>query len=108
MDYVPAVACQVGAVDDEGADGSFARGLFELVGPAAVVGESLAGEEVGIVGGWVADDAEDDFALDVDVGVVVPVVLGCGGAVADEDDGRVEGGGGREGLVGDYEVVAEF
>ena len=108
MDYVPAVAGEVGAVDDEGADGSFAGGLLELVGPAAVVGEGFAGEEFGVVGGWVADDAEDDFAFDVDVGVVVPVVLGCGGAVADEDDGGVEGGGGGEGLVGDYEVVAEF
>ncbi len=108
VDYVPAVAGEVGAMDDEGADGSFAGGLFEFVGPAAVVGEGLAGEEFGVVGGWVADDAEDDFAFDVDVGVVVPVVLGCGDAVADEDDGGVEGGGGGEGLVGDYEVVAEF
>ena len=94
LDDVPAVAGEVGAVDDERADGAFARGLLELVGPAAVVGEGLAGEELGVVGGWVADDAEDDFALDVDAGVVVPVVLGRGGAVADEDDGGVECGGG--------------
>src|SRR5437588_3810226 len=39
FDYVPAVAGEVGAVDDERADGTHAGGLFELVGPAAVVGE---------------------------------------------------------------------
>ena len=67
-----------------------AGGLLVLVGPAAVVGEGLAGEEVGIVGGRIVDDDEDDFAFDVDAGVVVPLVLGRGDAVADEDDGGVD------------------
>ena len=93
-------------MDDECADGSHARGLFEFVGPAAVVGEGVAAEEVGIGGGRVADDAEDDFAFDVDVGVVVPVELGRGDAVADEDDGGVDVDGGGEGAVGDGVVVA--
>src|ERR1035438_2891090 len=78
------------AVDDEGADSSAAGGFLVFVSPAAVVGESLAGEEVGVVGGWVADDDEDDFAADIDVGVVIPLVLGRGDAVADEDDGGVD------------------
>ncbi len=110
LNDVPAVAGEVGAVDDEGADGSHAGGLLELVGPAAVVGEGFAAEEFGVVGGWVADDAENDFALDVDAGVVVPVELGGGDAVADEDDGGVEGGGRGEGLVGNGVVggVGEF
>ena len=106
LDDVPAVAGEVGAVDDERADGSFAGGLLEFVGPAAVVGEGFAAEEVGIVGGRVADDAEDDFAFDVDAGVVVPVELGSGDAVADEDDGGVDVDGGGEGVVGDGVVVA--
>src|SRR6266851_2036384 len=106
FDDVPAVAGEVGAVDDERADGSHAGGLFELVGPAAVVGEGVAAEEVGVGGGWVADDAEDDFAFDVDVGVVVPVKLGGGDAVADEDDGGIDVDGGGERAVGDGVVVA--
>ena len=106
FDDVPAVAGEVGAVDDECADGSHAGGLFEFVGPAAVVGEGVAAEEGGVGGGWVADDAEDDFAFDVDVGVVVPVELGRGDAVADEDDGGVDVDGGGEGAVGDGVVVA--
>ena len=94
---VPAVAGEVGAVDDERADRAHARGLLELVGPAAVVGERLAAEELGVVRGRIADDAEDDLAFDVDAGVVVPVELGRGDAVADEDDGRVDVDGRREG-----------
>src|SRR6516225_5291583 len=62
LHHVPAVAGEVGAVDDECADGSLARGLLELVGPAAVVGQRLAAEELRIVGRRVADDAEDDLA----------------------------------------------
>ena len=107
LDDVPAVAGEVGAVDDERADGAHAGGLLELVGPAAVVGEGLAAEELGVVGGRVADDAEDDLALDVDAGVVVPVELGRGDAVADEDDGRVDVDGGGVALVGDGVVGAE-
>ena len=108
FDHVPAVAGEVGAVNDECTDGSHTCGLFEFVGPAAVVGEGVASEEVGIGGGRVAYDAEDDFAFDVDVGVVVPVELGRGDAVADEDDGGVDVDGGGEGAVGDGVVVAIF
>jgi hypothetical protein len=106
LDDVPAVAGEVGAVDDERADGSHARGLFELIGPAAVVGEGIAAEEGWVFRGRVAYDAEDDFAFDVDVGVVVPVELGRVDAVADEDDGGVDVDGGGEGAVGDGVVVA--
>src|SRR5439155_13948408 len=77
-------------VNEERADRAFAGGLLVLVGPAAVIGEGLAAEKFGVVGGWVADDHEDDLALDVDAGVVVPVVLGGGDAVPDEDDGGVD------------------
>ena len=107
-DDVPSVGGEIGAVDDERADRSFAGGLLELVGPAAVVGEGFAAEEGGVVGGRVVDEAEDDFAFDVDVGEVVPVELGCGDAVADPDDGGVERDGGGELLVEDDEVIGEF
>src|ERR1700759_630796 len=95
-------------MNDQRANCAFARRLLEFVGPAAVVGERVAAEEFGVVGRRVAYDAEDDFALYVDAGVVVPVELRGGGAVADEDDGRVDVGVWCEGLVGDYEVVAEL
>ena len=68
-------------MDDECADSPATGGFLELVGPAAVVGEGRAGEEIGVVGGRVADDDEDDLAADVDVGVVVPLVLGRGDAM---------------------------
>ena len=106
FDDVPAVAGEVGAVNDECADGAFASGFLELVGPAAVVGEGVAAEELWVVRGRIADDAEDDFAFDVDVGVVVPVELGRVDAVADEDDGGVDVDGGGEGAVADGVVVA--
>ncbi len=96
MDYVPAVAGEVGLMDNERADGPLAGGLLEFVGPTAIVGKSFACKEVGIVGRRIADDAQDDLALDVFACVVVPLELGRGDAVADEDDGGVEGGGGGE------------
>ena len=46
------------------------------------------------VGGRLVHDDQRDLALHVDAGVVVPVVLGGVDAVADEDDGRVDVGGG--------------
>jgi len=54
-DNLPAVAGEVGAMNDDGGDGAAARGFFELVGPAAVVGESFAFEEFGIVRSGLVD-----------------------------------------------------
>ena len=90
LDNRPRVAREVSAMNDERADGSAPRGLFELVGPAPVVSQRLAGKKLRIVGRRVTNDDQDDFAFDVDAGVVVPVVLGRGDAVADEDDGGVD------------------
>ena len=49
FDDVPAVAGEVGLMNDERADGAHARGLLEFVGPAAVVGEGVAAEEFWVV-----------------------------------------------------------
>ena len=102
---VPAVAGEVGAVDDERADGSLPRGLLELVGPAAVVGERLAAEELRVVRWRVADDAEDDLAFHIDARVVVPAELRRDDSVADEDDGSVDVGDLSELAVVDGVVV---
>ena len=107
LDDGPGIAGEVGAVDDEGGDGTVAAGFLKLVGPAAVVGEGFAFEELFVGGGRLVDDDEDDLALDVDAAVVVPAVFGCDDAVADEDDGGVDGGRGRGGLVVGDEVGAE-
>src|SRR4051794_14451350 len=76
LDDGPGIAGEIGAMDNQSPDGSAAAGLFILVGPAAVVGQGLAGEEAGVIGGWVADDDEDDFSADVDAVVVIPFELG--------------------------------
>ncbi len=107
LDHGPAVAGEVCAVDDEGGDGTVAAGFFKLIGPAAVVGEGFAFEEICIGGGWFVDDDDDGLALDVDAGVVVPVVFRRDDAVADEDEGDVEGGFVGVSLVVDDEVGAE-
>ena len=79
-------------MDDQYTDSATTRGLFVLVGPAAVVGHGLALEELLIVGGRFIDDDEGDFAFEVDTGVVVPVVFGGMDAVADKDNRRIDFG----------------
>ena len=94
----PAVAGGGRLVHDQGGDGAAARGLLELVGPAAVVGHGLAAElaehglarlglEVGVV-----DQEDGDLAVQVDALEVVPAALGREDAVADEDQRRVVDG----------------
>ena len=91
-------------MNDEHADGAAARGLFVFVGPAAVVGEGFALEELLVVGRRLVDDDQCDLALQVDLfavraGVVVPVVLRRVNAVAHKDDGRIDVRGRLPGLV---------
>ncbi len=91
-------------MNDKHTDRSPARRLFIFVGPAAVVSERLAFEEIRIVRRRLVDDDESDLALQVDIlairtGVVVPMVLRRVNAVADVDDGRVELGGLLPGLI---------
>jgi hypothetical protein len=107
-DDVPPIAGEIGAVNDESADGSFARGLLEFIGPAAVIGEGLTAEEVGIVGGRIVNQAENDLTFDLDAGIVIPVELRRRDAVADPYDGGVERDRRREFFVEDNEVIGEF
>ena len=46
---IPAVARQVGAMNDQRASGAHARSLLKLVRPAAIVGQGLAPEELRVV-----------------------------------------------------------
>ena len=102
--YLPAVTGEIGSVDDEDADGSSARGLLVLVGPAAIVGEGLTLEESFVVGGRFVDNDESDLAVEIEIRavgkrVVVPVVLGRVDAVSDKDNRSVEIGVGLAGLI---------
>ena len=77
-------------VDDEARLRPAPGGLLELVRPAAVVGERRAAEEFRVVRGRLVREEDDDLALHVDALVIVPVELGRGDAVADEDRLGVE------------------
>src|SRR6266852_144347 len=81
------------------ADRAFAGGFFVFVGPAAVVGEGPAFEEIGIVGRRLADQHEQDLAANVGVFVIVPFVFGGFNSVSDENDGGVCVAGGTLGCV---------
>ena len=98
-DHVPRIAGQIGAVNNEHAHGSAARGFLVFVGPPAVVGEGRALEETVVVRGRLIDDDQNNFALYVYAVIVVPLVLWRIDAIADEDDGGAEVGGGLAGLV---------
>ena len=81
-----------GFVHDEDRGRALARSLFELVGPAAVVGHRVALErlrvELGRIGRIghrrIVDEDEDRLALDVHVLEVVPVEFGRFDAIAGE------------------------
>ena len=91
------IACRPGLVDDERACRAAARRLLELVGPPAVVGHRRAVERPGVelrrVRGIgyrrIVDEHHQRLAFEVDALEVVPVVLGRGDAVADEDELRI-------------------
>ncbi len=84
------IAGRLVGVDDEHRLGAAAGRFLVLVGPAAVVGERLAAEEFRIVRRRLVGEDDDDFALHVDVLVIVPAELGGGDAVAEEDRLGVE------------------
>ena len=65
---------------------ALARGLFVLVSPAAVVGERLALEELGIVGSGLVHQHQQDFAFHIHALVVVPLIFGGLNAVAHIND----------------------
>ena len=71
-DHLPAIAGQIAAMNDEHADGAAARGLFILIGPAAVVGERLALEKLLVVRGRLVHDDQRDFAFQVNLLAVGP------------------------------------
>ena len=88
--HVVAVARGGRGVEDQNRLGAHARGFFVLVGPAAVVGERAAAEELRIVGRRFIGEQHQHFALHVDALEIVPVKFGRDDAVADEHRFGVE------------------
>jgi len=73
-------------VDENYSYCAFARRYFVFVGPAAVVGEGLALEKLGIIRRGLVDQHEQDFAAHVEAFVVVPVVFRRFDSVADKNN----------------------
>ena len=65
-------------VHDDDAGRALPRGLLEFIGPAPVIGHGAALEETFVVRNEarIVDEQNDDFALHIDAGVVVPLVFG--------------------------------
>ena len=88
-------------MNDDGAIGFLARGLFEFVSPAPVIGHGAAAEEIRIriVEARVVDQNERYLAVHIDTGIVIPVVLRRHDAMADEHQRRfLEANGGDNAL----------
>ena len=94
LNDIPAVAGGFIGVDEECAEGTLARGFFELVGPATVVGECLAIEEGGVVAGRLSGEQDNHLALDVDASVIIPLEFWGTNAVTYENERGSAGDGG--------------
>ncbi len=106
--HAPPIAREIGAMNDQGADRALARRLFEFVGPTPVIGQRPRIEELGVFGRRLVHDDQHDLALDVHPLEVVPAILGCNDAVADEHDGRIDVHAVRLPLIAGHVVLAEF
>ena len=102
-----------GRMDDEQCDCAVIGGQFGFVDQRGVIGPAIRRETTfGSSVHRLEAQGESDFAVDIDVGIVVVVdgfailVFVGGDAVADEDDGAGKFGFGRDGQR--VEVVADF
>ena len=109
--HVPAVGGTLGVVDDQRRGGTLARGFLELVGPAAVPGHALAVEQLRVVRmeAGIVDQHHHGLALDVESGVIVPLLFRCVDTVADEHQRAVlDADQGLAGAGADDHVAAEL
>ena len=110
-DRVPAIRGGLGLMNDDGARGAAPRGLFELVGPASVVGHRPAAKQCRIAGGEsrIVDEDHRGLAVHVDARVVVPAVFRRGDAVSYEHHrARIHRFGWLHALGPDDHVLAEL
>src|SRR5205823_579878 len=65
-------------------------GFLELVGPAPVISQRGAAEELRVVGGGLVREEDNDLPLHIDALVIIPIELRRGDAVSEEDGLGVE------------------
>ncbi len=106
--HPPAVAREIGTMNDQNSDRTLARRFLELVRPASVIGHSLRVEEFWILRRRLVDDHQQHLALDVHALEIVPAIFGRLDAVADENDGRIDIGAVRLSLVAGHVILAQF
>ena len=87
--YLPAIAGQIGAMNNQYAHGTSARRFLVLVRPAPIVGQGLPFKEFFVLGRRLIDDHQQHFPLHVHALEVVPLILRRLNAIANKDNGRV-------------------
>src|SRR5581483_6638397 len=103
----PWISGEFGLVDDQGSGGSLTGSLFELIGPAAVIGHGFAAEHLRIVDLRIIDEDHNDLALHT-VLKIVPVELRSHDAITGENQVRVDGYRILLLLGPSHKVVGEF
>ncbi|MNS86556.1 hypothetical protein D3C72_1204640 [compost metagenome] len=92
LHHAPVVRGRRFRVDQQDASRALAPGFLEFVGPAAVIGQRLAGKAVRIKSSRlrVVDHHDDDLVFDIDTLEIVPTLFRRRDAVADKYQWRVE------------------
>ncbi len=88
LHHLPGISGRLVGVNQQRACRSLTRRFLELVGPAAIVGERLAAEQIRFVRrrGRIVHHDQHPLALDVSALVVIPLLFRRHDAVADKDD----------------------
>ena len=73
--HLPRIAGHIGLVNQHHAHRAFARCLFILVGPAPIVGQRPAREELRVIRRWLIHQHQQHFTAHVDALVIVPVIF---------------------------------
>ena len=91
----PGVGGALGGVDQEDSRGTLTLGLFDLIGPAPIVGEDGPSKDRAVAQARVIHQDDHDLVFDVQTLVIVPVVFRGYDTVPNEDqvarrfDGRI-------------------
>ena len=91
------ISSGLGLVNDHRSHGAFLRGDFVFVCPATVISHRFSLEHLLVeLGGIfrignrrIVDQHQDRFALNIDIFVIVPAVLGRDDAIADKNEIRI-------------------
>src|SRR5699024_7390319 len=75
--HFPGISCRIGFMDDNSCFGALASSFFVFVGPAAIVGHSISGEQAGILRSkaGIVNQHNNGFSFYVQVFIIIPAVL---------------------------------